>query len=215
MMNKQTEASLLECLRTLPAELLAGFPISLVSSRLVGHFFKCTLQSEFRQTFFENARATLAQLTVIGPNGVTLNEGRLFSLTSGEEGVLRLDRLVRLLHVLNHFIVQGRREPLIVSVHHLLFSYVTYGHGKPFATLLQHFGLDPADIVLILPDEIMHSAENIGTLAAYTTQGFSVCTRDAIGDENMQAHSRRSWSWEGEKRISGRRWDGEENFQRI
>lgn len=187
MMDKQTENKLLEQLRTLPPDLIAGFPIALEGTQLVGRYFKCTLRSEFHASFHETSPATQAQLAITGPDGTTLPEDKLFALATGEEGILRLDRLVRLLHALNHFIVRRRPEPLIMSVHELLFTYVKEGHGRPFAALLHHFGLDPKRVVLVLPDCLLETPEWPHILAAYKTQGFGVCAKQLVGWEAKQA----------------------------
>lgn len=181
MMDKQTETRLLEQLRTLPPDLIAGFPIALENTQLVGRFFKCALRSEFRSTYYETSPAIQASLVVTGPDGLPLHEDKLFALPTGEEGVLRLDRLVRLLHALNHFIVLRRPEALIMSVHSLLFSYVKEGHGRPFAALLRHFGLDPKRVILMLPDCLLETPEWTSIVAAYRTQGFRVCAAQLIG----------------------------------
>jgi len=181
MMDKQTEARLLEQLRTLPPDLIAGFPITLEGSQLVGRFFKCALYTEFRSNFYETTPATQAQLAVYGPDGLPLHEDKLYALPTGEEGVLRLDRLVRLLHALNHFIVRRRAETLIMNVHMLLLTYVKEGHGQPFAALLRHFGLEPQRVVLILPDCLLDMAEWPRILDAYKTQGFRVCAPELVG----------------------------------
>lgn len=170
-MRPDTQRQLAQGIASLPAQWVAGFPLSLDEHGVVGRFFKCELRSVFVPTPVGALAMPRAELAITGPDGEPFPAERLFQLPSGEDGLLKLDRLCRLIHALNHFIVAEQELPLILPIHPRLFDYVRHGHGRTFARLLAHFDLSPARIVLEVPQGLPQS-----TLDGYLGEGYTLRT---------------------------------------
>lgn len=156
-------------LASLPSQWVDGFPLGLDESGVVGRFFKCELRSDFVPVAVGHATLKRGVLLVRGPDGEPFPAERLFDLASGADGLLKLDRLCRLIHALNHFVVAGRHEPLVLPIHPRLFDYVKNAHGRSFARLLHHFNLAPVRVVLEVPAGLPQT-----TLDGYLGEGFSL-----------------------------------------
>lgn len=156
-------------LADMPAQWVAGLPLGLDAQGVYGRFFKCEMRSRFVQRQVGRATLTCAELDAVGPDGEPFPPAKLFTLAAGADGLLKLDRLCRLIHALNHFIVQGMPAPLVLSIHPRLFNYVKTGHGRTFARMLAHFGLSPGGIVLALPANLPQPI-----LDSYLGEGFAV-----------------------------------------
>ncbi|MDK2123197.1 hypothetical protein [Parachitinimonas caeni] len=164
-------------LASLPPHAIAGFPLLQDAGRVVGRYFKCQLQSAFETVEYDRQPARLASLMVSGPQEQPIPAERLFALAAGEDALLRLDRLCRLMHALNHFCIDQRKEWLILPVHQRLFDYVREGHGRAFASLLGHFGLSPERVVLALPLVAFESPQSARMLASFRSHGFRIGRR--------------------------------------
>ncbi|MBV8464459.1 MAG: hypothetical protein JO218_00820 [Burkholderiales bacterium] len=156
-------------LASLPPQWVAGLPLGLDENGVYGRYFKCELRSVFTAQHLGTAELVHAELQATGPDGEPFPAHRLFSLAAGADGLLKLDRLCRLIHTLNHFVVHGRPAPLVLSVHPRLFEYVKAAHGRTFSRMLTHFELQSAGIVLSLPRELPQSV-----LDNYLAAGFTV-----------------------------------------
>lgn len=95
--------------------------------------------------------ARLAHIAVRLASGRPVAPDILFRLQSTAPALVALDRLCRIVHMLQHLEQQREDEDLWlhVSLRHALA--VTQGHGQFFDTLLRRCGLGPARIVLVLP----------------------------------------------------------------
>ncbi|MEH6460484.1 hypothetical protein [Chitinimonas sp. JJ19] len=168
-MSPDQQATLAALIGSLPTQWVAGYPLVLDEGGVVGRFFKCELRSHFSRIEVGGAHLARADLQVRGPDGEPFPAGKLFTLAAGEDGLLKLDRLCRLIHALNHFKVAGRRDPLVIAIHPRLFDYVKTAHGRTFARMLSHFDLTPAGIVLELPPDLPQA-----TLDGYLGEGFTL-----------------------------------------
>ena len=156
-------------LASMPAQWGAGYPLGLDERGVVGRFFKCELSSQFFPFKLGAASVVRAGLMVRGPDGEPFPVDKLFSLASGADGLLKLDRLCRLIHALNHFVVQAQTVPLLMPIHPRLFDYVKVAHGRTFARMLAHFDLTPASIILEVPDQLPQFV-----LDGYLGEGFTL-----------------------------------------
>ncbi|WP_374349377.1 hypothetical protein [Chitinimonas sp.] len=156
-------------LSELPAQWVAGLPLGLDEQGVYGRYFKCELRSQFQQRDVGGALLTHAALRAIGPEGEALDGSKLFSLAAGADGLLKLDRLCRLIHTLNHFVLAGQPAPLVLPIHPRLFEYVKGAHGRTFARMLAHFELSPTSIVLAVPGGLPQAV-----LDNYLGEGFAV-----------------------------------------
>ncbi|PHV10014.1 hypothetical protein [Chitinimonas sp. BJB300] len=168
-MHPEQLQQLAERLASLPSQWVAGFPITLDEYGVVGRFFKCELRSIFEPIKVGECIMSRATLVATGPDGEPFPTERLFQLASGEDGLLKLDRLCRLIHSLNHFVVANAAMPLVLPIHPRLFDYVRSGHGNTFSRLLAHFDLSPQHIVLEVPMGIPQTA-----LEGFQHEGFGV-----------------------------------------
>ena len=92
-----------------------------------------------------------ARVQVKLPSGREVAPEILFRLQSSAPAVVAMDRLCRVLHMLQH-LERGRDEHdlwLHVGLRHVLA--VESGHGEFFENLLRRCGLGPERIVLIMP----------------------------------------------------------------
>lgn len=156
-------------LADMPPQWVAGLPLGLDERGVYGRFFKCELRSVFHTRQLGTAALTCAELEATGPDGEPFAGTKLFTLAAGADGLLKLDRLCRLIHALNHFLVNERPAPLVLTIHPRLFDYVKAAHGRTFARMLSHFELSPGDIVLSLPADLPRAV-----LDSYLGEGFAV-----------------------------------------
>jgi EAL domain-containing protein (putative c-di-GMP-specific phosphodiesterase class I) len=85
-----------------------------------------------------------------------------------------MDRLSRMLHAINFF-GAGRPSMLFLSVHEHLLKSVKYDHGRHFSELLLNLGLNPARIVIELPESAVAHRTFVGYLIkSYQSFGFKV-----------------------------------------
>ncbi|MBV8660197.1 MAG: hypothetical protein JO142_20455 [Burkholderiales bacterium] len=175
----QAPTTLTARLATMPALWGAGYPLGLDERGVVGRFFKCELSSHFQPFQLGAASVVRAGLTVRGPDGEPFPVEKLFSLASGADGLLKLDRLCRLIHALNHFEVAGQTTPLLMPIHPRLFDYVKVAHGRTFARMLAHFDLTPAKIILEVPDQLPRFA-----LDGYLGEGFTLHIAEPVRAES-------------------------------
>ncbi|MBV8464970.1 MAG: hypothetical protein JO218_03400 [Burkholderiales bacterium] len=168
-MNQQRNAWLAARLASLSPQWVAGFPLILDERGVVTRFFKCELRSQFRHIVVGGEPITRALLDARAPSGDRFPPDKVFRLATGADGLLKLDRLCRLVHTLNHCIVAERRDPLLLQIHPRLFDYVKVGHGRVFAKMLAHFDLSPTQIIL----EVSGNAP-VAAIDCYRSEGFSM-----------------------------------------
>jgi len=98
----------------------------------------------------------------------------LFAAIDDDSQLVGLDRLARALHAINFF-GTGRTSLLFLSVHERLLKSVKYDHGRHFSEVLLSFGLNPARIVIQLPEAAVAHRTFVGYLIkSYQSYGFKV-----------------------------------------
>jgi EAL domain-containing protein (putative c-di-GMP-specific phosphodiesterase class I) len=98
----------------------------------------------------------------------------LFSLVESDAQLVGLDRLARAVHTINFF-GAGRGSLLFLNVHERLLKSVRYDHGRHFSTILLSFGLNPARVVIELPESAVAHKTFLGFLTkSYQSFGFKV-----------------------------------------
>jgi EAL domain-containing protein (putative c-di-GMP-specific phosphodiesterase class I) len=113
--------------------------------RVRGKYFNCTLTSVFQPV------------------------RRLDSDAASDDESVELDRLCRMLHVLNFFRQAGAaRADLYLSVHGRLLAAVDSNHGMVFRRILDSLGLPAQGIVLQLPQ----ATPNQGWLLNYVADNY-------------------------------------------
>ncbi|MCF7696474.1 EAL domain-containing protein [Mycetohabitans rhizoxinica] len=97
-----------------------------------------------------------------------------FNSTVDDQDLVALDRLSRLVHAINFFGVQ-RSGLLFLNVHERLLKSVKYDHGRHFSTVLVSLGLNPARVVIELPEAAVAHRTFLGHLTkSYQSYGFKV-----------------------------------------
>jgi EAL domain-containing protein (putative c-di-GMP-specific phosphodiesterase class I) len=88
--------------------------------------------------------------------------------------LVALDRLSRILHAINFFGAQ-RQGLLFLDVHEQLLKSVKYDHGRHFSQVLLDLGLNPARIVIGLPENaVAHRTFVSYLIKSYQSFGFKV-----------------------------------------
>jgi len=112
-----------------------------------------------------------ASLRLVDKEGSPRN---LFAAVDDDGQLVALDRLARALHAINFF-GSGRSGLLFLNVHERLLKSVKYDHGRHFSEVLLSFGLNPARIVIELPEAAVAHRTFVGYLIkSYQSYGFKV-----------------------------------------
>lgn len=116
-------------------------------------------------------------LRVRTASGRAVHPDTLIRLQASDEAAVAMDRLCRMVHMLNHLATAREGEHLWVhvSLRHVLA--VPSGHGAFFEDLLRDCGLGPERLVHItsLPlDDRANLPRVVRACAAYTARGFSI-----------------------------------------
>jgi EAL domain-containing protein (putative c-di-GMP-specific phosphodiesterase class I) len=140
--------------------------------RARGKFFSCTLTSVFQPVRWLDSGAVaayeaFAQSYSETDNGLSI--WKLLERAASDDESVELDRLCRMLHVLNFFRqAEDARTDLYLSVHGRLLAAVDSNHGMVFRRILDSLGLPAGRIVLQLPQ----AAPNQGWLLHYVADNY-------------------------------------------
>lgn len=144
--------------------------------RVKGSFFKCEIGSVFESITTHthaNSVAVSARLQVNLFDGTPIDAATLFTLAKSDEALVRLDRLSRIIHTLNHHASPFAHLPLHLSVHPRLPSIVVKDHGQVFERLLQFLQLSPRQFVIELPLSLAANAALANNVVNnYRARGF-------------------------------------------
>ncbi len=158
--------------------------------RIQGPFFSCSLTSVFQpvrglggELFGFEAHAQSYAKQDRG-----LSVWRLLNNAASDTESIELDRLCRMLHVLNFF----RQSPdpltvLMIDVHERLLAAVTDNHGAVFRHIVDSLNLPAERIVLQLPLTGARYQWAMGcVIDSYRRHGFRVATRAANTAEALR-----------------------------
>lgn len=141
--------------------------------KIWGRVFKTRISSLFAPVVLQNGErlAYLGQIELVDDWGTPLAFEGLFNLVR-DDGLVRLDRFCRSLHVLN------RPEPdelLFLPIHPQLPLVVNTDHGQAFELILNFFGISTSQIVICLPTEVTQNPELAQRVSAnYQLRGYQV-----------------------------------------
>lgn len=147
--------------------------------RAEGRYFNCTLTSVFQPI------RQLAGLDLIGVeafvrsksvSGDGLSVWKLLELAASDDESIALDRLCRLLHVINfHRHSASQPADLFLNVHPRLLAAVESRHGTAFRATLKAMRLQPDNIVLQLRADTVQQRLLLATVAGnYRRNGFRI-----------------------------------------
>ncbi|THF67220.1 EAL domain-containing protein [Pseudothauera nasutitermitis] len=147
-----------------------------------GRFAGLRLSSAFQPLLYAHSllpAAHEALLRVEDGQGRALSPADAFARAADAGEMVYLDRLCRMIHVLNFVRQRAPDDDLYLNVHggHLLG--VAGGHGSTFEMLLRHCALSPRRVVLEIIeagiDDIGHLSEAVD---AYRARGYRVAIDD-------------------------------------
>jgi EAL domain-containing protein (putative c-di-GMP-specific phosphodiesterase class I) len=149
--------------------------------RVAGRFYRCTLASVF-QAVHGPATDIVGHAAYIrcigGADGETqggLSPWQLFALASGDEDLVRLDRLCRTVHAINYFIDAPPQRLLFLGVQERLLAAVPDDHGRTFADVLRGLGVPTRDVVIEIPAAANRDAALLARVVAnYRSHGYRV-----------------------------------------
>ena len=121
--------------------------------------------------------AWMRTVVITSPLGREMDPGTLIRLQASEEAAIAMDRLYRLLHMLNHLAVAEADEPLWVPVSDRHLRALDAGHGGFFEDVLRACGLGSDRVVLVVRADLSPSTESTRMVTAclnYRARGFGL-----------------------------------------
>ncbi len=159
-------------------------------ARVQGKFSGCSLSSVFHPV------ADLASRRILAYDALThsyakddqgLSVWQLLMRAANDEESVELDRLARLIHVMNFFRQNpDPRSTVLIDVHDRLLAAISSHHGLAFRNIMEGLGLPLSRIVLQLP--FANATKNWAlalVVENYKKSGFRVATRAAHIDEAL------------------------------
>lgn len=159
-------------------------------NRVQGQFFNCALTSLFYPV--RNLEGAIQGFDAHAHSYSKEDRGlSIWSMLNGaasDDESIELDRLCRIVHVLNFFRqAEDDHRTLIISVHERLLASVTNDHGAVFRHILDSLELPVDQIILQLPRSGLNQPWMVSFVVAnYRRNGFRVATRASGTDEVAQ-----------------------------
>lgn len=145
--------------------------------RVAGSYGSLRVSSVFQPV--ADRRGTLsghqAFFRAAGRSGETVPPRTVLDGISGEEAVVRFDRMCRTVHALNRFAGSAGWTPLFLGVDARLLQHVPEEHGTTFQRILAGFGVLASRVVIVLPAGAAAAPgllENV--LPSYRLRNFSI-----------------------------------------
>ena len=108
-----------------------------------------------------------------------------------DDGLVRLDRFCRTLHVLNR---PHGTLPLFLDIHPLLPRSVSTEHGQVFLPILDFLGIQPAQVIITLPPAVVQDPSLLGRVSRnYRNHGYGLAWSGRQGQEQPPPSERPDW----------------------
>lgn len=160
------------------------------SGEVRGQFFNCSLASQFRpaRDLGGEIRAFDASAHSSSAEDQGLLVWHMLNDAASDDESIELDRLCRMIHVLNFFRqVEDDDTALMMGVHERLLAAVSSNHGAVFGRILDALQLPRERILLQLPQAGADRQWLIGHVVDnYRRNGFRIATRAASADEALR-----------------------------
>lgn len=160
--------------------------------RVQGQFLNCSLTSVFQGiTNLEGTHVLGFEAHAHSYSALDsgLSVWKLLMNAASDDESVELDRLARMIHVINFF-----RQPeqhgkaIFIDVHNRLLTAVSSNHGAAFRNIVSSLGLAPSRIILQLPHtKVTQNWALTQVVDNYKLNGFPVATR-AIGIDDAFHH---------------------------
>lgn len=155
--------------------------------RVQGQFFNCALTSQFQpvRTLEGYIRAFDAHAHSYSKEDTGLSVWRMLNNAASDDESIELDRLCRMLHVLNFFRqAEHFDDSLLIGVHERLLAAVSSNHGVVFRRILDGLELPIERILLQLPHVHPDRHWMIGfVIENYRRNGFRIATHASSANE--------------------------------
>ena len=181
-------------MKPLPLDLLPlsrGLGIStLADGTAVGRFLRTDLSSVFQPLIDSDSGACAGHEAFVRAHGrgeADLTPWNLFSLVANDEALVALDRLCRIIHVLNFLRVPDVPGRLFLNVQGRLLAAVRENHGHTFRQAVDRLDLDPARIVIETPEAANLDRSLLAlVLSNYRLNGFRVAV-NTLGIADLES----------------------------
>lgn len=144
----------------------------------VGRFLRTDLSSVFQPLIDSGSGVRVGHEAFVRAHGGgerDIAPWNLFSLVANDEALVALDRLCRVVHVLNFLRVPDVPGKLFLNVQGRLLAAVREDHGHTFRTVLDRLEFDPARIVIETPEAANLDRKLLAlVLSNYRLNGFRV-----------------------------------------
>jgi EAL domain-containing protein (putative c-di-GMP-specific phosphodiesterase class I) len=160
--------------------------------RVQGQFLNCSLTSVF-QGITSLDGAHLLGFEAHAHSYSALDSGlsvwKLLMNAASDDESVELDRLARMIHVINFFRQPEQHGKVIfIDVHNRLLTAVSSNHGAAFRRIVSSLGLPPSHIILQVPHtKVTQNWALTQVVDNYKLNGFPVATR-AIGIDDALHH---------------------------
>lgn len=155
--------------------------------RIQGKFFNCSLTSLFQpvRTLDGEVQAFDAHAHSYSKQDRGLSVWKLLNSAASDEESIELDRLCRMLHVLNFFRqIDDPHSRVVIGVHERLLAAVSGNHGAVFRRIVDGLQLPVERIMLQLPPSGPgHHWVTGFVVDNYRANGFRIATHAGSADE--------------------------------
>lgn len=144
----------------------------------VGRFLRTDLSSVFQPLIESGSGACVGHEAFVRAHGGgerDIAPWNLFALVANDEALVALDRLCRMVHVINFLRVPDVPGRLFLNVQGRLLAAVREDHGHTFRRALDQLEFDPARIVIETPETANLDRKLLAlVLSNYRLNGFQV-----------------------------------------
>jgi EAL domain-containing protein (putative c-di-GMP-specific phosphodiesterase class I) len=152
--------------------------LNLPDGTAIGRFLRTDLSSVFQPLIESGSGRCAGHEAFVRAHGGgerDIAPWNLFSLVANDEALVALDRLCRVVHVLNFLRVPDVPGKLFLNVQGRLLAAVRENHGHTFRTALDRLEFDPARIVIETPEAANLDRKLLAlVLSNYRLKGFRV-----------------------------------------
>jgi EAL domain-containing protein (putative c-di-GMP-specific phosphodiesterase class I) len=162
-------------------------PLRLRGDRVSGRFGRFRLDSLFQPVVAPETLRVVsheARTQVRDAYGQTYCLATVFNTVDHPHAYVHIDRLCRIVHMLNYLIKSEKYGTLLLPVDKRHVLSVRGDHGRYFEQVLHRCGLSPEQIVISLPDPLVDSEETphvCNALKSYRHHGYQIAVTVELG----------------------------------
>lgn len=157
---------------------------------VVGRFLRTDLSSVFQPLTESGSGRCIGHEAFIRAHGGgdrDINPWNLFALVANDDALVALDRLCRIVHVLNFLRAPDMAGKLFLNVQGRLLAAVREDHGHTFRGALDRLELDPSRIVIETPEAANLDRKLLAlVLSNFRLNGFRVAA-NTLGPADLES----------------------------